>query len=264
MKKLEELQQRRASGTRKEFYTVKSGPNNIRVMPNWKGEPDGDFFRETAYHKNLGPDRDKQVVCLIREGGDFCPICDFIKKLYSTKNKEDAELAKSIRAQQRVIFNIVNLDDTSKGVQIWMTGTDILEQILGFDANPKYEDVTDPENGRNLVVNFTEAKQSKTGWNDYKVQPDPDRTPVSDPELLLQMNDLDAIVKPTTVENMLELLGVEPDTKPLDKAAPPPTTFAPAPQPQTPATSAQPAQQPAKSSNIQELMARLRAERGSK
>ena len=270
LKKLEELQQRRAN-VKRDFFTVKSGPNNIRILPNWKGEPEGDFFRETAYHKNLGPEANKNAVCLVREGGEFCPVCDFIKKLYSTKNKEDGELAKSIRAQHRVLFNIVDLDDKTKNVQVWMTGTDILEQILGFDANPKYEDVTDAEHGRNLVVNFTESTKSKSGWNDYKVQPDPDRTVIENPEWLMQMVDLDAVVKVMTVDEMMALLGVE-EEKPAQ--APPahvaerkqtvPDQPAPVTQTVAPPAETKSAQPAAKSSNIQELMARLREQRGSK
>jgi hypothetical protein len=277
LKKLEELQQRRANSVKKDFYSVKPGPNNVRVLSNWKGEPDGDFFRETAYHKNLGPDRDKQAVCLIREGGDFCPVCDYIKKLYSTKVREDAELAKSIKAQHRVLFNVVDLDDSSKGVQVWMTGSDILEQILGYDANPKYEDVTDPENGRNLVVNFTEKTKSKTGFNDYKVQPDPERSAISNPEWLMGMVDLDSIVKVTSVENMLELLGVEsedekPETVPaqgrnlrpveLEKTIEPEKTVEAPVVAETKPVVPSPAS--SKASNIQELMAKLREQRGNK
>jgi hypothetical protein len=181
-----------------------------------------------------------------------------------------------------VLFNVVDLDDHSKGVQVWMTGTDILEQILGFDANPKYEDVTDAEHGRNLVVNFTESSKSKSGWNDYKVQPDPDRTAIENPEWLMQMVDLDAIVKIMTVDEMMILLGAEEEkpatTQPaqatgrkLNPVQEQPAPVAQTAPPAAPAPVAQPAQvvetksaPAAKSSNIQELMARLREQRGSK
>ena len=220
LKKLEEMKQRREK-MKKDFFNLKPGPNNVRILPNWNGETDGDFFRETSYHKNLGPDRDKNAVCLVREGGDYCPVCDFQKKLYATKNKEDAELAKSIRAQRRVLFNVVDLDAFNeakdfKGVQVWMTGTDILEQILGYDANPKYEDVTDPDSGRNLVVIYTEGAKTKSHYNEYQVQPDPERSQIANPEWLLQMIDLDAHVKLTSVEDMIELIGAE-----AEESAPP-------------------------------------------
>ena len=208
-KKLEELRSKRS---RKDYWSPKPGtkPNRIRVLPNWNGDPQGDFYRETARHNKLGTERDKSAVCLLREGFEKCPVCEMVRELYKTKEKDDADLAKTVKAQTRVYYNIIDLDNTEKGVQVWGSGVDALEQILAFCANPMYGDISDPENGRNISIVMTEGKNTKSGYNEYTVQPDPERTPLGNPEWILSMVDLDALVKPISYEELEALLMGRP------------------------------------------------------
>jgi len=210
-KKLEELRSKRQ---RKDYWSPKPGSkaNRIRVLPNWNGDPQGDFYRETGRHNKLGTERDKSAVCLLREGFEKCPVCEMVKELYKTKEKDDADLAKTIRAQTRVYYNIVDLENHEKGVQVWGSGVDALEQILAFCANPMYGDISDPEQGRNISIFMTEGKNTKSGYNEYTVQPDPERTPLADPEWILAMIDLDALVKPISYEELEALLMGRPVT----------------------------------------------------
>ena len=53
---------------------------------------------------------------------------------------------------------------------------------------------------------MTEAKDSKTGWNDYAVQPDPERSVIAELEWLEQMTDLDSLVKTKSVEEIEYIL----------------------------------------------------------
>jgi len=215
-KKLDDLKSKR----KKDYWSPKPGKNTLRILPNWDGDPEGDFYRETGYHRKLGTARDKSVVCLLREGSDRCPVCEQVRDLYKTKNAEDKELAKDIKVQTRILYNIIDLDDVNKGIQVWMSGVDVLEQILAYCANLKYGWIPDPENGRNIDVVFTEGKNTKSGYNEYNVQPDPDRSAIADPEWLLQMVDLNSLVKPTSIEDVEILLGKDPSEK---KETPAPT-----------------------------------------
>jgi len=205
-KKLDDLKSKR----KKDYWSPKPGKNSLRILPNWDGDPEGDFYRETGYHRKLGTARDKSVVCLLREGFDRCPVCEMVRELYKTKNAEDKELAKDVKVQTRILYNIIDLDDASKGVQVWMSGVDVLEQILAYCANPKYGWIPDPENGRNIDVVFTEGKNTKSGYNEYNIQPDPDRSVIADSEWLIQMVDLNSLVKLTPIEEVEVLLGGSP------------------------------------------------------
>lgn len=217
-RKLDELKQKRLQ---KNYWQPKPGKNYIRLLPNWNLEPGGDFWRETGYHKNLGNSKDKSAVCLKREGHNSCPVCSMVNELWSTKDPQDIALAKEIKAYSRVYFNIVDLSDVAKGVQIWSAGTDVLEQILTFCANAKYGDLSDPKDGRNLELNFTEGKNSKSGFNSYSVQPNPDKTPISEPSWLENLVDLDTQVKPLSFEQLEALLlgkaiPADPETEPVE------------------------------------------------
>lgn len=188
--------------SRREFWNPKSGPNYIRILPSWTLDLSKDFFRKTAQHWKLGNNQDLWVTCLLEEGYARCPVCEKIDGLYRTKVKEDSDFAKMIRKQTKVLYNIVDMNNVSKGVQVWQSGITVLGDILKFIGNPKYGDVSNPETGRNIDIFMTEAKESKTGWNDYAVQPDPERSQIAELEWLEQLTDLDHLVVTKSVEEI--------------------------------------------------------------
>jgi hypothetical protein len=102
--------------TRKEFWNPKPGQNTIRILPSWTLDLSQDFFRKTAQHWKLGHNQDLWATCLLEEGYERCPVCEKIDGLYKTKIKEDADFAKLIRKQTKVLYNIVDMYNVSKGV----------------------------------------------------------------------------------------------------------------------------------------------------
>jgi hypothetical protein len=227
-RKQEELRKRREGGGSKDFWNPKPGPNKIRILPNWTKDSTADFFYETNYHKSLGPDKKKTCTCPKAEGYDYCPICDKAKELFATKDEEDAAYAKEIYKKVKVFWNIVDMDayyevvkynkehpdkpKEQKGVQVMTTGSGVLDDVIGYCLNPEYGDMTDPMKGRNITLVFTEKEKSRSGWNEYTVQPSPDRTPIEDPDWLDKMVDLKKFVKVLPAEEMLVLLyGADED-----------------------------------------------------
>jgi len=217
--------------TRKEFWSPVKGPNTIRILPSWTLDLSQDFFRKTAQHWKLGNNQDLWVTCLVEEGYERCPVCERIDSLYRTKNKDDEAFAKLIRKQTKVLWNIVDMNNVSKGVQVWQSGITVLGDIVKFVGNSKYGDISHPTTGRNIDIVMTEAKESKTGWNDYAVQPDPERSAIAELEWLEQMTDLDSLVKTKSVDEIEYILtygelppeGYTPEAKPvaIDTQKPP-------------------------------------------
>ena len=217
MNKLEKFQEKltemkaKKQNQRKDFWSAKPGskPNRLRILPRWDLDLDNpEFYRETAYHRGLGTEGDKSVVCLLKEGFESCPVCSYVKELYKTKDKEDAVLAKKLKAQVRVLYNIVDLDHLESGVQVWLSGVNVQEELIAYCANPKYGDITDPESGRNVDLFLTDSKNTKSGYNEYSVQPDPDRSALIDSSWLEHLIDLDSLIKPSSVEEIQSLLGI--------------------------------------------------------
>ncbi len=173
------------------------------------------MFRETAYHRNLGPEKDKSAVCLLREGQPKCPVCEVISELYKLKTDEDKEYAKSIKAQTRAIYNIIDLDEPEKGPQIYMSGVDVMEQILRYIANPKYGAIDNPQTGRNCTVTYTDGKSTRSGFPETNIQADPDTSTIADMEWLEKLHDLDAIVKAMDYDTLHALVwGTDVEDKP--------------------------------------------------
>ena len=215
-KRLDDLKKRKQ---RSDFWRPTPGDNHVRFLPRWDGDYDGEMFRETAYHRNLGPDKDKSAVCLRHEGQEKCPVCEVIAELYKTKTDEDKEFARSIKAQTRAIFNIIDLDEPEKGPQIYMSGVDVMEQILRYVANPKYGAIDNPQTGRNCLLVYTEGKNTKSGFPDTNIQADPDTSPLQNMEWLEKLADLDAIVKAMSYDELHALLWGEEVEKPVEKPA---------------------------------------------
>jgi hypothetical protein len=222
-RKQEELRKRREQGGgSKDFWNAKNGPNKIRILWNWTGNPKADCFYETNYHKNLGPDKKKTCICPKAEGFDYCPICDEAKALFANKNPEDTAYAKEIYKKTRVYWNIVDMDayyevdkwnkehpeqpKEQRGVQVLTTGSGVLDDVIGYCLNPEYGDMTDPEKGRNITLVKTDKEHTRSGYNEYTVQPSPNMSVIEDPDWLDHLIDLKKFIKVLPAEEMLALL----------------------------------------------------------
>jgi len=173
----------RKSAQRTDRYNMKDGDNYIRILP-----PSIEYFSddldyisfEFLMHFNMGTEGDKKAeVCPKTAGKNHkCPICEAVYKLYKTNTVEDKTLASGLRAKVRHIFNIIDLDDIDKGIQVLETGPKIYEKILVFATNPKYGDLLDIDKGRNITITKTSAKETSSGYTEYDVIPDPDITAI--------------------------------------------------------------------------------------
>ena len=182
---IEKLKERfdKKTTERSDRLNLKDADNYLRLLP-----PSIDYFSEDvdyiAYeflvHFNLGIEGDKKAeVCPKTLGkNQKCPICEAVYKLYKTNSVEDRTLAGSIRAKMRYIFNVLNLEDLDKGVQVLEIGPKIYEKIVIFETNKKYGDLLDIDKGRNITITKTSAKESSSGYVEYDLIPDPDITSI--------------------------------------------------------------------------------------
>ncbi len=164
-------------------WRPKAGANEVRLLPPTAEyfDADIDFFAlEFNMHFFRQDGFNTEVARCPRDSGEYCPVCET-----AAKHKEDGdpalkEAAKNISRVQRFLMNILDLDDPESGVQPYTAGWTIWNGVLEYLANPKWGDILDPENGHSIIINLTPASKSRTGWNTYSVQPDPERTDVTD------------------------------------------------------------------------------------
>lgn len=102
-------------GKRPPFWKPKVGPNKFNIIPfevKHKKNPnvrngtlevgDIDFSLDIWVHKNVGPDK-VNVLCLKKNFGKHCPVCDQISEYYEKDKKKDAQ---ALKAKLRSFFNI--------------------------------------------------------------------------------------------------------------------------------------------------------------
>lgn len=134
-------------------WRPQEGDQTIRILPT----PDGDPFKEFHFHYNVG--RNPGLLCNKRTHGGECPICDFASQLWrdGVDNNDDRakKEAKKLFARKRYFSPILVRGLESEGVKVWSYGKTAYEMLLGYVLDPDYGDITDPETGTDIVLNYS-------------------------------------------------------------------------------------------------------------
>ena len=111
------------SGT-KTFSIKNDNGVRIDILPYevGKGNPwadEGMLYYERTYwrHTRIGAEQNSYV-CLAKTAGKKCPICDYITKLRKDPNA-DEDMIKALAPKERQLFNIIDVDNPDKGIQVW-------------------------------------------------------------------------------------------------------------------------------------------------
>ena len=128
------------------------GDQTIRILPT----EDGDPFKEFHFHYNVG--KNPGIMCPKRNHGEDCPICDFASKLWKQGVENDDATckteAKKLFVRKRYYSPIIVRGKETEGVKVWSYGKTAYETLLGYVLDPDYGDVTDPETGTDIVLNY--------------------------------------------------------------------------------------------------------------
>lgn len=134
------------------FWRPSDGEQSIRIVPT----ADGDPFKDYWFHYNVGANRG--FLCPKRNYGDSCPVCDFASQLWREGSENDdpeaKKMAKGLFARQRFFSPVLVRGEEDQGVRVWGYGKTAYESLLGLVLNPEYGDITDPESGTDLVLNY--------------------------------------------------------------------------------------------------------------
>jgi hypothetical protein len=130
------------------FWKPQDGEQTLRIVP----DPDGDPFKEFWFHYGVADE--PGFLCPKKNHGDDCPVCKFVSELYATKDEEDRKMANQLRAKQRFFSPVIVRGEEDKGVRLWGYSKTVYENLLNLVLNPDYGDITDPENGTDLTINY--------------------------------------------------------------------------------------------------------------
>jgi len=154
------------------FFTPKKGTTKLSIVPyvvsinkHPAGRDVGDqwFERRFMMHYNIGAES-KSYICP-KTIGQRCPICEYRLKLAKSQNP-DEETLKELRPKDRVLYNVVDLDDDEDKVLLWNISyynfTKKLEEEI-TEGPDEYGDFPNPdESGMILSVRFSEKTMGKT------------------------------------------------------------------------------------------------------
>lgn len=117
------------------------------------------YFEKTFWVHWLGEGQGSYV-CLSRQLGRKCPICDFREK---QKRDVDADekLIKDLAPKQRQLWRVIDLQNKDKGIQLWDIsfhnfGKQLDARILNSDEEDNYREFYELEKGFTLKVGFAE------------------------------------------------------------------------------------------------------------
>ena len=188
------------------LWKPQPGKTQIRVVP-YEFNKDNPFI-ELFFHYNLN---NRSYLSPISFGRPD-PIEEFAQKLKASGNKEDYQLSKKLEAKMRTFAPVIVRGEENEGVRFWGFGKTVYQELLSIIADPDYGDITDPVNGRDVVVEFISAEETGASYPTTKIRVKPNQTPVSDDPTILEkvkssQKDIRDIYQEQSYEDLTNVLN---------------------------------------------------------
>jgi len=188
------------------LWKPQPGKTQIRVVP-YEFNKDNPFI-ELFFHYNLN---NRSYLSPISFGRPD-PIEEFAQKLKASGNKEDYQLSKKLEAKMRTFAPVIVRGEESQGVKFWGFGKTVYQELLSIIADPDYGDITDPVNGRDVVVEFISAEESGASFPKTNIRVKPNQTPISDEPSVLEkvktsQKDITEIYQEQSYEDLTNVLN---------------------------------------------------------
>ena len=157
------------------LWKPQEGPNVVRILP-LASNPENPFIE--AYFHYLGGKTYLSPLTF----GEPDPIEEFAQQVRAQGglSKEEWNETKKFMPKLRTYVPVVVRGKESDGVRFWGFGKTVYTELLGVIADPDYGDITDPQSGRDVKVEFTPSEKSSTGFPDTKIRMVPNVSPLTD------------------------------------------------------------------------------------
>lgn len=152
LKRFQSLQ----NNTKKSDFIWKpaNGQSVIRIVP-YKFNKDNPFI-ELYFHYNIN----NKTYLSPASFGRPDPIVEFADKLKRTGDNDDWKAGKKMEPKLRTFCPVIVRGKESEGVKFWGFGKTVYQEILAYIADPDYGDITDPMNGRDIVLSVAPGEES--------------------------------------------------------------------------------------------------------
>jgi len=194
------------TSTKENFWKPEPGKQVVRVVP-YKHNKDNPFI-ELYFHYNLG--NNKTYMSPVSFGRPD-PVSEFADKLKSTGNKDEWIQGKRLEPKMRTFAPVVVRGRESEGVKFWGFGKTVYQELLGVIADPDYGDITDPINGRDIMIERQTPAEAGNQYGKTTVRVKPNQTPVTEDKEQLEtifnsQSDLTELYSEPTYDELKEAL----------------------------------------------------------
>ena len=186
------------------LWKPEPGKQIIRIVPYQfdRANP----FQELYFHYDLGKKNYLSPVTY----GKADPVVEFAEKLKSSGNSDEWKLGKKLEPKMRCYVPVIVRGQESEGVKFWGFGKTVYTELLGFIADPDYGDITDPMNGRDIVVEFTPSEGAGS-YPKTAIRVKPNTTPLTEDKNIADrvannQPDLKVIFKEPSYDDLKEAL----------------------------------------------------------
>ena len=150
------------------------GKHQIRLVP-YKFNKDIPFI-ELFFHYNIN----NKTYFSPASFGRPDPIVEFAEKLKRTGDTDDWKAGKKMEPKLRTFAPVIVRGKENEGVKFWGFGKTVYQDILGYIADPDYGDITDPMNGRDIVVEIQSAEDSNAAYPTTTIRVKPSQSKLAE------------------------------------------------------------------------------------
>ena len=194
------------SSTTNNFWKPEPGKQVVRIVP-YKFNKDNPFI-ELFFHYNLG--NNKTYMSPVSFGRPD-PVAEFADKLKSTGNKDEWIQGKRLEPKMRTFAPVVVRGQEHDGVKFWGFGKTVYQELLGVIADPDYGDITDPVNGRDVVVERQTPAEAGNQYGKTTIRVKPNQSPITEDTNVLKtlfenQNDITELYKEPSYDELKDAL----------------------------------------------------------
>ena len=139
----------------------KQGQRKIRILPTTDGSSP---FKEVWFHEINVDGKWQKFYDPGKNDNERSPLNEVYEELMSTGRESDKQLATQYNARKFYIVKVVDRDHEEDGVKFWRFKHNYKQEGILDKIIPIWKakgDITDPDKGRDLILELTKAKTPK-------------------------------------------------------------------------------------------------------
>jgi hypothetical protein len=139
----------------------KQGQRRVRILPTTDGSSP---FKEVWFHEILVDGKYQKFYDPGKNDNERSPLNEVYEELMSTGKEADKQLATQYKARKFYIVKVIDRDNEQDGVKFWRFKHNYKQEGILDKIIPIWKakgDITDPDKGRDLILELTKAKTPK-------------------------------------------------------------------------------------------------------